>query len=222
MSTPDIHLRTLFLLDGDGRIVGTREPQPDPGALFCLVRGTNDCAWAVRADVPSDIADELDRLARDEPPVADFRDAPVHAERYMELVGGSADSGPAFTFPERLPQPHDTVLLDDIGALGHHFPELTAREVPHRTPIVAVVEEGRAVSVCFSSRRSDIAAECGVETAAEYRGRGLAPMVTAAWAQAVRASGLIPLYSTSWSNAPSLAVVRKLGLAPYAGRWSIT
>ena len=172
--------------------------------------------------MPSDIADELDRLARDEPPVADFRDAPVHAERYMALVEGRCDSGPAFTFPDELARPRGTVVIDDIQALGRHFSEWTASEIPYRKPIAAVVEEGRAVSVCFSSRRSDIAAECGVETAAEYRGRGLAPMVTAAWAQAVRASGLIPLYSTSWSNAPSLAVARKLGLAPYACRWSVS
>ena len=147
----------------------------------------------------------------------------MHAERYMALVEGKCDSGPAFAFPDDLAPPHGTVLIDDVEALGHHFTGwCTANEVPHRTPIVAVVEEGRAVSVCFSSRRSHEAAECGVETAAEYRGRGLAPRVTAAWAQAVRASSLIPLYSTSWSNAPSLAVARKLGLAPYAGRWSIT
>ena len=221
MSTPELHLRTLFRLDGNGRIVGTREPEPSPGALFCLVRGTTDCAWAVRADVPQDIAAELDRLAREETPVADFRDPPVHAERYIALVEGVPDSGPAFTLPEELARPHGTVLIDDVDALRHHFSELTASEVPHRTPIVAVVEEGRAVSVCFSSRRSHEAAECGVETAAGYRGRGLASRVTAAWAQAVRAYGLTPLYSTSWSNAPSLAVARKLGLAPYASRWSI-
>ena len=140
----------------------------------------------------------------------------------MALVEGRCDSGPAFAFPDELAPSPGTVLLDDIQSLGHHFSRLTASEIPYRTPIAAVVEEGRAVSVCFSSRRSDIAAECGVETAAEYRGRGLAARVTAAWARAVRASGRVPLYSTSWANGPSLAVARKLGLVPYAGRWSIT
>ena len=139
----------------------------------------------------------------------------------MALVEGQCDSGPAFTFPDELARPHGTVLIDDQEALGRHFPGWTASEVPYRTPIVAVVEKGRAVSVCFSSRRSHVAAECGVETAAGYRGRGLATRVTAAWARAVRATGRVPLYSTSWSNAPSLAVARKLGLIPYAGRWSI-
>ena len=222
MSTPELHLQTLFLLDDHGRIIGTREPDPSPGALFCLIRGTTDCVWAVRADVPPDIAYELDHLAREEPPVSDFRDAPLHIKRYMALVEGRVDSGPAFAFPEEVGRPHGTVFIDDIEALGHHFSGWSAGEVPYRKPIVALVEEGRAVSVCFCSRRTYMAAECGVETAAEYRGRGLAPRVTAAWAQAVRASSRIPLYSTSWSNAPSLAVARKLGLVPFASRWSIS
>jgi hypothetical protein len=65
------------VLDHAGRMVSTREPQATTGPLFILVRGLDSCAWAVRADVPSDIAEELDRLARDEPPISDFRHAPV-------------------------------------------------------------------------------------------------------------------------------------------------
>ena len=69
---------------------------------------------------------------------------------------------------------------------------------------------------------SAAAAEAGVETAARFRGRGLAPQVTAAWALAIRASNRLPLYSTSWSNEPSLAVARKLGLKPCASDWSLS
>lgn len=64
MSTPDLHLQTSFLLDGAGRIIGTREPEPSPGPLFSLIKGRVSCTWAVRADVPQDTADELDGLAR--------------------------------------------------------------------------------------------------------------------------------------------------------------
>ena len=218
MSTPQLHLQTLFLLDGDGRIVGTREPEPSPGDLFCLIRGNVDCVWAVRSDLPQDVADELDRLARDEPPVSDFRDAPVHAERYKPLV----DSGPAFAFPEEIDRPHGTDFIEYLQSLDHHFSGWTESEIPYRTPIVALVEGGYTVSVCFCSRRSEVAAECGLETAVEFRGRGLGPRVTAGWALAIRASGHVPLHSTSWSNDASLAVARKLGLATYASKWSIS
>ena len=54
MTTPDLHLNTLFLLDGDDRIIGTREPEPGAGPLFVLIRGKTSCVWAVRADVPQD------------------------------------------------------------------------------------------------------------------------------------------------------------------------
>ena len=221
MSTADIHLRTLFLLDSAGRIRGTREPNPDPGPLFALIRGRASCAWAVRADLSQEIAEKLAGLAREEPPVADFRDAPVHAERYRSLAGGEVSSGPAFTFPETVEQSPATVLVNEVQLLDRNFRGWTAAEIPGRSPVVAVVEDGGAVSVCFCARRSGAAAEAGLETVTEYRGRGLGPQVAAAWAWAVRASGRIPLYSTSWSNAASLSVARKLGLVAYANGWSL-
>ena len=221
MSTPVLHLRTLFLLDGAGHIRGTREPDPEPGPLFALIRGRTSCAWAVRADVPQEIAEELDGLAREEPTVADFRDAPVHAERYRALAGGEVYSGPAFAFPETVAEPDATVLVDEVRLLARHFSGWTAAEIPGRSPVVAVVDDGHAVSVCFCARRSDAAAEAGLDTAAKFRGRGLGPQVAAAWALAVRASGRIPLYSASWANGASLAVARKLGLVAYASGWSL-
>ncbi len=221
-STPSLHLKTLFLLDGDGRISGTNEPEPSPGPLFSLIRGKASRAWAVRADVAPDIADELASLARQEPPVSNFRCAPVYADQYMSLVKGEVDSGQAFQFPEDIAKPCGAVFIEDVHLLDHHFSGWKASEIPDRTPIVALVEEGRAVSVCFSARRSNVAAEAGLETALGFRGRGLGPRVAAAWAIAIRASGRVPLYSTSWSNDASLAVARKLGLVTYASTWSIS
>ena len=220
LSTPALYLQTMFSFDGDGRIVGTREPDPSPGPLFWLVRGKYGCAWAVRSDVPQSIAKELDALAREEPPVSDLRVAPVHAEQYVSLVEGRVDSGPAFTFPEEITESNGTVFVEDTKHLDRHFAGWETSEIPYRTPIVALMEDGDAVSVCFCARRSDVAAEAGVETAIAYRGRGLAPRVTAAWAMALRASGRVPLYSTSWDNSASLSVARELGLVSYACSWS--
>lgn len=221
MSTPDLHLHTLFLLDNAGRILGTREPVPEAGPRFALIRGRTSCAWAVRADVPQGIAEELDGLAGAEPPVADFGDEPVHAERYRTLVGGGVYFGSAFSFPKRVEQPDATVHVNALPLLTRHFSGWTAAEIAGRAPIVAVKEDGHAVSVCFCARRSEKAAEAGLETAEAFRGRGFATQVTAAWALAVRASGRVPLYSTSWENGASLAVARKLGLVGYACGWSL-
>ena len=171
--------------------------------------------------MPQHLAKDLNALARDEPPVADFRDAPIHAERYLSLIDGRVDAGPAFEFPDEIVATNGTVFVENTDQLDYHFAGWTKDEIPFRTPIVALIDDGHAVSVCFCARRTDVTAEAGVETAVEYRGRGFATQVTAAWALAIRASGRVPLYSTSWDNHASLAVARKLGLFMYASTWSI-
>ncbi|MFE6795751.1 GNAT family N-acetyltransferase [Paenibacillus chitinolyticus] len=78
-----------------------------------------------------------------------------------------------------------------------------------------------AVSVCFSARSSDKAAEAGVETLKDYRGKGYAMRVTSSWAQAIRRSGRIPLYSTSWDNYSSQSIAKRLRLHFYGTDISI-
>jgi hypothetical protein len=223
MSTPTLHLQTSFVLDAAGRIVSTREPEATPGPVFVLVRSTHSCAWAVRTDVGEGVAAELNRLAREEPPLSNLRDAPLHANRYKSLIEGQVLSGPAFVFPHAIIQPADTVVVEDEQLLGRHFRGWVAGEIDAgRAPVLAIVEHGFPVSVCFSARSSSVAAEAGVETAVGFRGQGFGPRVTAAWALAVRAPGRVPLYSTDWSNESSLALARKLGLEAYAADWSVS
>jgi len=219
--TPELQLRTLFALNATGRIVSTLEQDPSAGPAFALIRGRTSCAYAVHADVPEELAGQLIALAQSEPPVYDFKDDPVHANRYTSLLPGRVDSGPAFTFPEVLPTPRDIVVVTNLSQLERHFHGWTADELPERAPILGLVEDGYPVSVCFCARRSAVAAEAGLDTAAGFRGRGLGPQVTAAWAHAVRSAGLLPIYSTSWSNDASLAVARKLGLEMCASDWSL-
>jgi hypothetical protein len=232
LSTPGLHLKTLFLLNDKGRIVSTREPGTNRGPLFSLVRSAASCAWAMRADIPDDVAGEIEDMAREEPPISDLRDAPVHAERYRSILqtihsGRGAtirqSGGPAFEFPEGLGQPADIAVITDEQLLHKNFHGWVAGEIAAgRAPVMAVVSDAHPVSICFSARSSDIAAEAGVETVTAFRGRGFAVRVTAAWALAIRASGRVPLYSTSWTNSPSLAVARKLGLMVYASGWSLS
>jgi hypothetical protein len=222
MGTPKLHLETSFLLDATGRITSTREPQATPGPAFSLVRSTRSVAWALRIDIDQAVADQLNRLAQQEPPISDLRDAPRHADRYLSLLGGQVRSGPAFTFPQMLPQPADVVVVGDEQLLERHFRGWVAGEIAAgRAPVMAIIEQGYPVSVCFSARASRVAAEAGVETAVKFQHQGFASCVTAAWALAVRAKGRVPLYSTDWSNQSSLGLARKLKLKAYAADWSI-
>lgn len=222
MSTPEIELTTGYILDARGRIVSTREPQASKGPLFTFFRSATQRAWLVRDDVPDDVADEIALLARDEPPSRELRAAP-HAARYLALTGGRLGfNGPAFTFPDVLPVHPGVVPVEDERLLQHHFKGWELGEIAAgRAPVLAVVEGGYPVSICFCARRSEVAAAAGLETAEAYRGRGLGPRVTAAWALAVRESGRVPLYSAAWTNAASLAVTRKLGLEAYASFWNV-
>lgn len=222
MVTPEVELTTGFVLDDRGRIVSTREPQASHGPLFSIIRSSTQCAWALHKDVPEELAEQIAVLARQEPPADDLRAAPLHAVEYLSLTGGRPGfAGPAFLFPETFASPAGVVPLDDERWLQRHFRGWQLGEISAgRAPVLAVVEDGFPVSICFCARRSDIAAAAGLETAAAFRGRGFGPLVTSAWAMAVRASGRVPLYSAAWNNEPSLAVARKLGLTAHASFWS--
>jgi RimJ/RimL family protein N-acetyltransferase len=224
LSTPETELTTGFVLDGRGRIVSTREARAGRGPLFSIIRSATQSAWAVRDDVPDDLAEEIAILARAEPPARDLRVEPVHAAAYLSLTAGRRGfSGPAFTFSDELTPAASVLQVEDQGVLQRNFQGWQVGEIAAgRGPVLAVVEAGHAVSVCFCARRSDTAAAAGVETAEAFRGRGFGPRVTAAWAFAIRATGRIPLYSASWTNEPSRAVARKLGLTPYASFWNVS
>src|SRR5262249_52517812 len=114
----------------------------------------------------------------------------------------------------------DAVRIDDERLLATHFRGWVVGEIAAgRSPVLGILDDQNPVSVCFCARASASAAEAGVETAAPYRGRGLASRAVIAWASALRAEGRTPLYSTQWTNHASLAVCRKLELIPYASIW---
>lgn len=219
--TPKLQLETLFVLNDQGRIVSTREPAPSRGPLFCLIRGHAECVWAIHEAVCGEIAGRLEFLACDETPGIDLRSAPRNAGLYQSLLAGRVESGPTFCFPESLAEVSGLVSIDDLDLLQLNFEGWSVEEIPGRKPMLAVIEDGQAVSICFCARRSEIAAEAGLETATKWRGRGYAVSVTAAWAQAVRSCDLFAMYSTSWSNSASRSVARKLGLLETANHWSL-
>jgi hypothetical protein len=222
---------TRNVLDARTRIVSTREPVPARGPIFALDRGTERVAWAAHRDTPELPAESLARLAREERPSGDFASEPVHAARYVALIRAALAPrevvvfhGPGFTFPLVLPEPSGAVQIADEMLLARHFRGWLPGEIAAgRAPAFAVLgDDGAAVSVCCCARRSDVAAEAGVETSAIHRGQGLAPRTVAAWARALRDGGRTPLYSTAWSNTASLAVARKLALTPYASHWHVS
>lgn len=218
-------VEALFTHDAAGRIVRQNEPDGPAAPLYFLGRTAAGNIWRVGQGVPHDLAVRLDEISSREPVDATLPEEPRYGGAIVDLLRAgnlsmSTTGGPAFSFGDVPPVACKVARIDrDTVPMLEHFSWLEA-ELDDRRPCFAVIRDGIAVSLCFSSRRSPRAAEAGVETIEAHRGNGYAAAVTAAWAKAVREEGLTPLYSTSWQNLASRAVARRLGLIQYGTDWS--
>ena len=213
------HIAALFTHDDRGRMTYVNEPSGQRAPRFFLGRTLQGVEWRVRDDVddPQLLQDLRAAVERNAAP-AELALQPELSSPFEEILSRAApieriDAGPAFVFPERLPPSTRAVLVTGANAevlqpyLAPWIPDITQSE-----PLFAMLHEGAAVAVCASVRRTPAAHEAGVETVPEFRGRGFAGDVVAAWARAVHDLGVVPMYSTSWSNGASRAVARKLRL----------
>jgi RimJ/RimL family protein N-acetyltransferase len=223
----ELHTAALYRHDASGRILTTNEPDGSRAPRLFLGRTTAGNVWRFRDDLPPDLVQRLGTILAAEPIATDLRQPPVGLAALRDLLGDHAPidatwQGPAWSFPEEIAPPRHVNAFPPSprAQLQKHFPYLTT-ELDDCQPCLAVVRDGAAVSVCFSSRNTDHAAEAGLHTVEAFRGRGYAVAVTAAWALAVRRSGRIPLYSTAWDNLASQAVARRLGLILYGADCSI-
>jgi GNAT superfamily N-acetyltransferase len=196
-----LHVEALFTHDAEGHLVGVNEPSGALAPRFFIGITDDGVVCRFRYDLGAELRNELARFA------------PVK----------KTETGPAFGFPLGLPATADTVLVTEENA---HILDPFLREwipdVPLCRPMIVLAIDGRAVAICCSVRRTNMAHEAGVETAAPYRGHGYAGQVVAAWARAVRDRGRVPLYSTSWTNEASRAVARKLALIHFGSDLHIT
>jgi RimJ/RimL family protein N-acetyltransferase len=225
-----LQVDALFTHDARGRIRDVREPGGERAPRFFFGRSGEGNIWRCRDDLGDETVRTLDDLAAEEPVRDDLRAEPRNLEAFLaslqvDRADPSIEAGPAYRFPDELPVPTTVRRLarSDLHLLRLLTWDLdeAAREFERREPFMALIEDGVAVSLCHSSRLTDRAAEAGVETATEYRGRGYAAAVVSAWSRAIRASGRMPLYSTTWHNHASQAVARRLGLVQYGTDLSI-
>ncbi|MGH9767486.1 MAG: GNAT family N-acetyltransferase [Blastocatellia bacterium] len=224
-----IHVQALFVHDANSRLLFINEPGGGgPAPRLFLGRTRTGNLWRFRADLPASLIEELEALCVDEPVGAEFSAAPRHIEEYVRLLEAHAPvrklyMGPAYHFTE-FPEPSmplQAITEMNAGMLRDGFEELIA-ELPAWQPFLALVERGRAVSVCRSVRITPVAHEAGVETLPDFRGRGYAKDVVAGWARTVWSLGATPLYGTSWENTASQAIAKKLLLATYGADFHVT
>lgn len=150
-----------------------------------------------------------------------WRDPPSEALAAQARAALAGTAGEAAFRWERAPAavgPAARRLGPDDRALLEAFQpgELSYWLEPRRGPLYGVVDGDRLLSLAHSSRRTAEACECGVDTLAAARRRGLARACVAAWTGAVAGEGLEPIYSALRTNAVSLALARSCGFRPFA------
>ena len=224
----ELHVEALYRHTPGGRLVETREAEPEPAPRFFLGRTTSGHLWRFRNDLPAPLARSLDIVAAAEPVLPDLPREPTCFSRVRNLLQEHAEIrqtwlGPAYSFPEDVPSPPGVLRITDESCrlLGEEYAWLQTDRAAYEPVLAARVGE-RIVSIAFSSRVSGRAAEAGVDTLPAFRGQGYASRVVAAWAIAVREMGRVPLYSTSWGNLASRGVARRLGLRLYGVDLSVS
>lgn len=211
-------VETMFASDERGRLTG-HAPH------LHLLRTPDGVVCRCHADLSDDVADALKRLA------SRSRGRPSEwAREYADYAKVLSDvaplralrAGPLYSFPEKSDCGDAAVGIGEgnaellLGGLDEWRPDVAAG-----LPMMAIVADGRAVSICASVNAS-ISAHCaGVETLPAYRGKGFAAQAVAAWARAVRLAGAVPFYGTTFDNYASQGVARRLGLSLVGSEFSI-
>jgi hypothetical protein len=223
-----LHVEALFTHDASGDLVQANEPRGLPAPRFFLGRTLAGSICRFRHDVDRELREELEAAAAHEIRGEYVLALPLSPLPYETILARRAPVertwvGPAFSFPDDLPDAVGTTLVTATNAqmlqpsLADWLPDVGVCD-----PMVVATVDEHAVSVCGSVRRTAAAHEAGVETAVSFRARGYASQVVIAWASAVREMAHVPLYSTSWRNDASRALARKLCLVQFGNDLHVT
>ena len=229
-----LRLSTAFVRDEAGRLLRSNSPDP-PDRLVAPRMYLAGCAEGnevgFRYDIDPHVCAEIETLIRNEPPLIDVREAPVHREDYLGLLGGlsevvSVRSGLLWTFPESVEYSSESPLIHSETAEGERLFERLRQEGTPKAmrdvgfkdvdefwpPWCIALHEDEIASIAFAARRGPSAAEVGVTTVPHLRRRGYATAATACWSRIPSLHGLPRFYSTDRDNTSSRHVAERLQL----------
>ena len=213
-----LRANALFTYDERGRMTWTNEPDRRPAPrvfLGCTATGCVARFGASLADAPARrLTDVIARWPlAGEATISEGLRAAIHESLAAEAPVAHESGGPVYRFPVSIALPGDAIEItpETIALVRETFPWLYDDLAVWR-PCFAVVVDGAARSVCFTSRIGVAAMEAGVFTLPDYRGLHLAVTTTAAWGASIQERNFVPLYSTDWTNHASQAVARRAGL----------
>ena len=162
--------------------------------LFLISRYDGGYAIFYRYDIPGELRIDIIKMGF-ERALDDHAAVQAILNRYAPCQ--KAFAGKGYTFAH-LPSPAE-------------YPDV---EVENRAFIIKV--DGKPVSWAWTQDGSSNADELAVETLPEYRRRGYARQVVAAWASAVLQDGRVAFYSHKVDNIESEKLALSLGVVLYA------
>jgi hypothetical protein len=226
----DIHRKTAFTFDAQGRMIHESAPDQSLGRRFSFAGCRDGNLAVVRADVPEPVASELDRLVASEPPLANPESEPVHLEAYRELLHAEVASvehhhGLLWVFPGALTyQAQAELVLSGtsegdrlLDRLGDAMPaSLIDKGFGTKTnlwePWCIAMVNGQIASIAETVRTGPGGAEVGIDTALGNRGSGLGAAATAGWSRHSDLAQVTRFYSTGRENTSSRHLAERLGL----------
>ncbi len=212
-------VETMFAADDRGRLKG------DAPHLYIL-RTPELVICRCHADLADEIATTVEELS------VRPRGLPREwAREYADYLGALSSVGPLmsmragqlYRFPDLLALEGTYISIVESntdllrGGLDEWLPDVAVG-----LPMVAMVADGRAVSICTSVIASMTVHSAGVETLPDYRRRGLGVQAVAGWARTVQASGPTPFYGTTFDNVASQRLAARLGLSLVGAEFSLT
>ncbi|MBM7785458.1 GNAT family N-acetyltransferase [Tenggerimyces flavus] len=213
-----LEMETLWGSDARGRVLPAHH----------LVAGVTADAVVVRygSSVPDELVARLGALTPDPTNIAPFL---AQCQQLLDSRYGSTvlNSGPGYLIPEGLTYESDADFVDSRAPRSLPCPdtwpsdewqELLAGNLGPWA--VAVTDDDRVAAVAHMPASNERAAEIGIETHPDFRGRGLAAATTARWAEV--AKGRTLFYSTSADNRSSQRVAERLGLEQLGWLWKLS
>jgi hypothetical protein len=181
-------------INSSGKLFPLTDSDPSIVAHFIISRHSEGCERFFRHDLPEPIREKLTNLD------------PEQALYDVELVKRILSE--------------DRQCQDAWRGKGYVF-----RYVPDSAEFPDVIQQGgtfvimaddKPIARAWSQEQNEKAAELAVEVLPEYRRRGYARQVSAAWANHIMRSGRIAFYSHLHNNTASEALAHSLGVVQYA------
>jgi hypothetical protein len=221
----------MFVTDDSGRMLRQNDPEHSAAPVMHFSGCETGNLFLLRSDISAPVAQQVAALVTREPPFAELGARPLFIDRYRELLGLDAPL-PERSFAQihHLPrglsfEHHATIVKQGTEEGDKLFAELKRHGLPAAwramgfadvshfwNPWCMALVRGDVAAIAFAARLGESGAEIGVATLPAYRGRKLAPAVTAGWSSLPQLGARALFYSTTRDNSASQRVIARLGL----------